>query len=203
MQRFAWRLVLLKLIREAGFSSLCVSLQAVVFAAVAMSNWLPHGKVSRAMRALAHALWHVQQYGGYDDYEDDQSSWKNFGWKKEDWKNMIGKKKIGTKKIGKKKAGKIGKADGPTRTALHQVGKKQRNRNQLTKNQTCGWIINRKLFWRRSYQLHLLFRRQRPYRLIHQLCQLLPLKHWLQLLQRLQQSKMRARKKRPGYSIAG
>lgn len=41
------------------------------------------------MRTLARALWHVEQYGGYGDDEDDQSSWKKSGWekwKKDDWK---------------------------------------------------------------------------------------------------------------------
>ena len=58
-----------------------------------MSNWQPHGKGSRAMRAFARALCHVEQYGGYDD-EDDYSSWKKL--------NAVGEKMFGKKENWKK-----------------------------------------------------------------------------------------------------
>ena len=101
-----------------------------------MSNWQPHGKGSRAMRTLARALYHVEQYGGLfdDDDEYNQDYWKQSDWKKMTGKVMIGKKKIGKKKIGKKNLGKIGKKDrvvGPTRAAELLPGAK---RNPQIKN---------------------------------------------------------------------
>ena len=69
-----------------------------------MSNWQPHGKGSRAMRTLARALYHVEQYGGLfdDDDEYNQDYWKQSEWKKDDWKSDDWKKEDWKKEDWKK-----------------------------------------------------------------------------------------------------
>ena len=59
-------------------------------------------------------LYHVEQYGGLrdDDDDDNQDYWKKSVWKNLIGKKMTGKKMIGRKKIGKKNPGKIGKKHG-------------------------------------------------------------------------------------------
>ena len=71
-----------------------------------MSNWQPHGKGSRAMRTLARALYHVEQYGGLfdDDDEYNQDYWKQSDWKKDDWKSDDWKKEDWKKEDWKKES---------------------------------------------------------------------------------------------------
>ena len=101
-----------------------------------MSNWQPHGKGSRAMRTLARALYHVEQYGGLfdDDDEYNQDYWKQSDWKKDDWKSDDWKKEDWKKEDWKKESWQDWKKDrvvGPTRAAELLPGAK---RNPQIKN---------------------------------------------------------------------